>query len=501
VLKLFSRLLTRPVARPERRPSRQSALPPDRRFRLNLEGFEDRSLPSTVVFSDTYPWGGSPETATVAVTVTEDAAGYEGLYLWNYRVTNNTSPVEFSQFAIGLLDDPATIGNLGSNVGWQGGAGTFPEGILVKWEGTATLGISESADFWFTTLPTAVAETTGFVADGEFMGGAEGPAVAPAPALVVNTHLDVVSETDAWFSLREAIIYTNGLQNLVGHQRITFTANLGGATITLNPNADDGYGQLVLEKKVFIDGLANKITIQRDPNAEQKHRLFLVNGGVEARLAHLKMQNGLVENTNGGAIISFGKLTIDDCVIRNNTTNRTGGGIQAQAGKLIVTGESHIQENTAEIGGGIFVNREVSAFITDSFIQDNTATTSGGGIGVNSSETTTPTLVVLTNTDVIENTAQSRGGGIYVSKVTQGVGTDLLLLSNTWLGDNQVLGAAGEGGGLYFGAGNLTLGGVTVSGNSATKGKGIYRVGGVTYVVPPPDVNWGGGNSEIEVGP
>jgi hypothetical protein len=184
-------------------PTRQHSF---RRTLLGVEQMEDRTVPSTVVFSDTYEWSGFFGAATVVVTVTEDAPGYEDQYLWNYQVTNHMFN-DLEEFEVPVIDPDEygfegirlVVGNFGSSqANWEGEVGNNPYGDVpfgnqdhrVCWHMVDTgfeIGTGQSADFWFTTVPTSITSGTGVTsaANGGFaplVWGAVAAPVAPDPS-------------------------------------------------------------------------------------------------------------------------------------------------------------------------------------------------------------------------------------------------------------------------------------------------------------------------------
>lgn len=456
-----------------------------------------------IVFTDTYVWNN----ATVTATVDDNAPGYSGLYHWNYHVRNDSFASGIAAFAV-PVEQPGMASNLGSNVGWIGSPGGFMgDQSLVSWEagaqpaltiGQPALTIGQSADFWFTTAPTALAITAGFVADPGLattpggllvtaMAAPPGLPQAPPPGQLVTTNLDVVDDFDRWFSLREAVNYVNGLLNQP-QQRVAFTATLSGATITLDPTK----GQLNLDQAIFIDGPASRITIQRDSGSAVKHRIFDVQTNVIAMLADLNLRNGELDLDAGGAVRSQGiRLTVENCTFTNNkAVGSRGGAIAALSGRLFVT-ESVFAGNSARLGGALFIDARVTTTISTSSLYFNTATEHGGGIYIYSSATVVPTSVTLTAVDMDGNSALSAGGGIYVFNTgAAGAGTTLRLDGGTTVRNNRVTSTTGTGGGVYFGKGELILGGTSIDGNTATTGKSIYRLNvGTTLTIVPGTTN------------
>ncbi len=307
--------------------------------------------------------------------------------------------------------------------------------------------------------------------------------VVPAN-LEVTTLADVINPNDGVFSLRERIDEAN--EGADAQYTIFFRQTLWGGTITLNP----GDGQLQLEKNIFIDGPANKITIQRDPAAVDKHRIFDVLG-TSVTLARLRLLHGELGFLGfGGAIQSTGSLTVQDCEIRQCKAD-IGGAIYTRVGTLNVT-NSVINGNTAEFGGGIGIGQAVYASISNSVFVLNRAYNSGGGIFIEPSQILNETTTVTLNAvQITGNLAANAGGGIYVHTSGVGVGTWLTLAGNTDINNNVVQTAeTGKGGGLYFGFGFLTLSGVTFASNSAALGDGMYRVQGQTTITENPVVTY-----------
>ncbi len=157
-------------------------------------------------------------------------------------------------------------------------------------------------------------------------------------------------------------------------------------------------------------------------------------------------------SANGGAIIGFGQLTINNSVISENSTAANGGGIYYQAnaapaGSVLSITDSTVSNNTANSdsdtnggGGGIHLSTS-SATISGSTINGNRANAgatgtngNGGGIEVRSNAVLPTTL---TNVTVSGNTAGRTGGGIYTAGVTN-------IVSSTVVGNT----AAVNGGGV-----------------------------------------------------
>lgn len=327
--------------------------------------------------------------------------------------------------------------------------------------------------------------------------------VVPANVIVnVTTLTDVVNANDGVTSLREAVIEANANVPTTQH-RITFSKTLLGGAITLDPQL----GQLTLEKSTFIDGSVGRITVQRDLAAPIKHRIFHIEPNTVCTLARLTLLNGSVEGALtagcGGGVRSYGSLTVLDCEIRGNNAEVAGGGIYADgAGASLDVVGSAINGNSAWSlgGGGIFLGDGGIANISNSAIGLNSSDGYGGGIFIAGSGLANPAAnVTLNAVEVVGNITKLCGGGIYAAKTAQGAGTNLTLAGNTNIHDNIVaLADSGEGGGVYFGRGTITLAGVTIANNDAARGDGMYRVMGTTIA---PNLNVTYVNDQEMVGP
>ena len=128
-----------------------------------------------------------------------------------------------------------------------------------------------------------------------------------------------------------------------------------------------------------------------------------------------------------------------------------------------------ITNNAATNGNGGGINNNGTMTINNSTIANNTASGLGGGIRNVSgpSTSTTNSSLTITNSAIIGNTAGVAGGGVdsaqpYASPTTTTSLTNVTISGNS----------APTGGGVYNTGGALTLTSATVSGNSATSSAG-----------------------------
>lgn len=217
-------------------------------------------------------------------------------------------------------------------------------------------------------------------------------------------------------------------------------------------------------------------------------------------------------------------LSIDNCLITNNTVWKDGGGVYWNAkgtngsitSKLKVTNSEISHNNAARSGGGIYCEADME--ISDTVVSHNTAVEDGGGICQtvydNSSEAiqlNQTELALGNNVQVFNNYCLHNGGGIAISlrdsnnldgagEVTSSGYAISYKMDTTGTAPKVTNNYAGDfGGGVYYGIGysvsspkqvpnyqkqiNLLAG--EISSNQAGKdGGGIYAKGkGVEIVV------------------
>ncbi|MDP1546375.1 MAG: Ig-like domain-containing protein [Anaerolineales bacterium] len=317
-------------------------------------------------------------------------------------------------------------------------------------------------------------------------------APARAAALIVNSLNDVDDGTcnGTHCSLREAIDEANTLSS---DDTITFSVSGTIPLASILPTIDNN-GSLT------IDG-GNNITISgdTDSNGTGDVRVLSVPPNANLTLRNITVTKGMNTIDSGGAIKSYGNLTIENSTISNsstttavsvggggvftssssatltvtnstfsgNTATYFGGGIY-NAGSTVSISNSTFSGNqsTANSGGGIY-NSTGSLTITDSTFSSNMATAGGGSIYNN----TGSGAVSVTGTTFSGNQANS-GAGIHA---TNGV----ISISNSTFSNNSV---TNDAGGIYVtGSGLANITNSTFSGNStSSRGGGIFSFGSVT---------------------
>lgn len=184
-------------------------------------------------------------------------------------------------------------------------------------------------------------------------------------------------------------------------------------------------------------------------------------------------------NSNGGGIYNEGSLTIQNASITNNYSGWDGGGVATYGNCNFVSGK--IADNTAYwLGGNIFVygmnGKSITCTVSSKQpISGGTASdSSGGGICVYGSGS----KLVLNNGTSVTGNKGPVGGGIAASGTVE--------LKNASISNNT---SSGNGAGIYlfsddYGSGKLIMSSGSISGNTASgEGGGIYATNGASATI------------------
>lgn len=156
--------------------------------------------------------------------------------------------------------------------------------------------------------------------------------------------------------------------------------------------------------------------------------------GIHSALANLTLtdcvirgnsnnSNGLADKYGGGVYQYKGSLSIDRCMVSDNSAGDFGGGIAVENAALSIQ-DSSIESNLARYGGGIYANTADTVELRRSYIGANVSRRRGGGIDLTARGTQAlmENLTVAANF-VLGNAPEDAGGGIWVG----GTGATLLL--------------------------------------------------------------------------
>ncbi len=256
----------------------------------------------------------------------------------------------------------------------------------------------------------------------------------------------------------------------------TIVVPAGVYTLTLAGTGEDAAatGDLDITLPVIIKGLGKSETLIDAAGIDRVFDVFWAGQGEGVQISSLTVRNGDSGAENGGGVRNQGTLELIGVVVTGSRAGQgSGGGVHARLAALFSRTtiiDSDISGNQALIAGGGVYAELVGTLsdgieITGSAISDNNvagASGSGGGIYAIGSP------VSIIQSTVSGNTAPLAGGGIYAGPLS--------LLRSTVSGNTT----EGDGGGIY-GVGLLTLGSVTVAGNTAGA-SGVNGDGGGVYV-------------------
>ncbi len=192
----------------------------------------------------------------------------------------------------------------------------------------------------------------------------------------------------------------------------------------------------------------------------------------------------------GGIWNGTGTLTVVGTEVRSNTAagndaDQGGGGLYNNGGGTIaVSGGARISGNqatgTSGSGGGILNNTGATLMVMNSRVEKNVANRAGGGIEDASGRASTFTITDATINENRVNDAPGNGGGIHIG------GDGNLTITGSKVNRNQ---AGAEGGGIWNGAGTLTVGQTIIQRNTAAGdeadqgGGGLYNNGSGTILL------------------
>jgi hypothetical protein len=257
--------------------------------------------------------------------------------------------------------------------------------------------------------------------------------------------------------------FDNALDNIkASGEGGTLTFNCGGATSIVFTATK------IIADDVTIDG-GELITL----NGGNAIRLFTVDVGGSLYLQNITLANGYSDTDDGGAIFNDGSLSLDHTTIRDsNTISSFSGGAIVSYGPLTIT-NSRFENNGGGNGGALYLRwEEGDATITNSTFYHNFTTNVDSGWG-GAILLWDGADVQIFASDLDGNTARY-GGALH----NQFGNSYLELFQGTLVRNNQ---AQFQGGGIYNAGGAIThLTEVTLHNNQATDfGGGVYNSGGI----------------------
>lgn len=184
---------------------------------------------------------------------------------------------------------------------------------------------------------------------------------------------------------------------------------------------------------------------------------------------------------NGGGILNYGTLTLEDCTITNNKASGNGGGIYNSGtlyvyGKTVVGGNNENANSASKSGGAIYNSGSSKLYIGYSSYTSNTENIPAEFTGSISYNTATETAgggvynqgTFIMNGGTIGNNKAPAGAGVY-NIVGSNVG--VCSLTAVIVSDNDA--STGDGGGIWN-DGTLTIAGTFSSNTAANSGGAIW---------------------------
>ncbi len=175
---------------------------------------------------------------------------------------------------------------------------------------------------------------------------------------------------------------------------------------------------------------------------------------------------------DGGAIwCENSAVIISDSTLTQNDSDASGGAIWSENSTMIIS-DSTLTQNDSDGSGGAIRMDKAELKITGSVLSGNRSGYLGGAIYTDAYYAKLYTIIE--NTQLRENVAEDGGGAL-------AHWGGIIGLVDSIISDNRVNkgGRSSEGGGIYTFFGQLTVDRSTISHNEADIGGGIYTSGGV----------------------
>lgn len=211
----------------------------------------------------------------------------------------------------------------------------------------------------------------------------------------VTTFADVVDAGDGVTSLREAVLQTNA-----GSGGDTIVLGAGTYTLSIgvsNELAPDAtVGDLdILQDVTIVGDSATTTIIDASGLGSTSDRIFAVHSNT-ATISRLTAQNGETGLLGGGGLWvgPSNTLTLQDAIVRDNTTTGSGGGVIVLG--TAIMDRVAIVNNSANTGGGLAIQGGATTTVLNTTVSGNSAVGNGGAI-FNRGTTT------LTNSTIASN--------------------------------------------------------------------------------------------------
>ena len=248
-----------------------------------------------------------------------------------------------------------------------------------------------------------------------------------------------------------------------------------GKTVALSRDIDAGDDNEVIMvdggniKDVTVDLNGHKM--DRKGDGDNNDRVFRVQNG-----AHLTVKDsvgtgvitGGLDDDDGGAFSiedEASGLNLENVIIRGNRAQSDGGAILVR-GTLTMTGGAIIGNKADDTGGAIYCTNSGKFTLTNVIISGNEAENDGGAFNIHLRNDAT-----IDSCHILNNRSKTEDGGA----IRLDADNKTLLIKNTEIGGNS---CENNGGAMIIDAGNIVMHGGSVSDNTGEDGGGIYNPSG-----------------------
>ena len=305
---------------------------------------------------------------------------------------------------------------------------------------------------------------------------------------MVNVEGNEVAECTVRAAVAEANSHAGA--NTINIPAGVYTLTLAGGEPRDAP--DHTSGDLDIVKDTTINGAGEYVPDNLDTIANEEAGTVIQAGTTEYAGIDRIFE---IWNSDAPTDVAIKDLTVRNGLAPIGFNKDLGGGIRLNGGSQVTLTSVTVTKSRTTFAGGVFVWEGSDLTMIDSTISDNQAATHRGALSIEGADSS----ATLTDTDVLGNHANAFIGGIHVvqgatltmtggriegNTAAQGSGgmqvndQAIATLTGTVVKDNVAVTA---GGGITN-EGNLTLTGVTMSGNQAPTGAALDTWAGTTTV-------------------
>lgn len=232
-------------------------------------------------------------------------------------------------------------------------------------------------------------------------------------------------------------------------------------------DSSGGAMQVLAGSEVTLDSVSVSNSVANGMNADQGGGAIFNAGDLSITGGDFSGNSAPMGSGSGGAILNAGSLSITDATLSGNSSQRAGGAIEAVAGSNTTLDAVTLSENTTGPmpgnGGGMHITGAGDATITNGTVSGNSAAAEGGGLW-NGAGTMTVTGTSISGNTASGDDPDNGGGGLFNVAGT-------LTVSGATISNNIADGVSGSGGGI-LNQGSLTVTDTSITGNSSNRAGG-----------------------------